>query len=680
VTTDQNHRPSKGEDPDVPRSASDERDEIDTQAAGLQREIAELRAEIRSLTSAIERARNDRALAAAPWAPVYGLAATRLHAIAATVSRIRRWRTTKSARWAVPPRAEWTPGRSLVWHVVAVGLVALAAILLRFVHLETIPYGMHGDEAMAVLEGRRTLEIGWFGVWNNMAGGFPAGFIYLAAPMVWLFGDSLLAVRYLASGLDIVAVLALYVTLRRSFGFGTAVTGSALLAVSAWHIQFSRIAFPNILWPTLVLLSCLALGEAIRRESLGWWAASGAIMALAIYSYNSHFLYLGVVGIFLAFHFMGWRGIVTVTAFGAALLTSGWVAICAVIIGCIAVIAGLRRMPRARIPDAACYLAGLTAAAAPMASFIVNNRDRYFSRGRNLSIFRTEEWTALSGLDEKVRFLFDRYWQFWVELTSNTQPDAVDGSGAAVIIPLSAMAICCAGAVLGLLRRRHPLVDLAIFTVVLMPMAAVATNDLALRRSMIIAPFIALLGGLGVVEIVRLAWTRRVFVRVATCLALVALLAHVGYRSVDGFFNRTAKSDNMQWVMSVEWVEASKFMDQLPEGSYVYVYSERWPYTHEIRAMVAPEIPGESRGDRFGENSMTIDYSKGRPVLILLGKYKDALPEFEARYPGGETRIGPPDRRSSPAPSYIAYILPATMDTGHGADLSWSASIRSRRQ
>jgi hypothetical protein len=148
---------------------------------------------------------------------------------------------------------------------------------------------------------------------------------------------------------------------------------------------------------------------------------------------------------------------------------------------------------------------------------------------------------------------------------------------------------------------------------------------------------------------------------------LIALLAHIGYRNVDGFFNQTAKSDNMQWVMSVEWVEASYFMDQLPEGSYVYVYSERWPYTHEIRALLAPDIPGESRGDRFGENSMTIDYSKGRPVIILLGKYKDALSEFEALDPGGEARIGPPDRRSTPAPSYIAYILPVTMGTVEGA-------------
>jgi hypothetical protein len=549
-----------------------------------------------------------------------------------------------------------------------VSAIMMAAILVRFINLETTPYGVHGDEAMAVQEGRRTLEVGWYGVWNFMAGGFPAGFIYLAAPMVWLFGDSLLAVRYLASGLDVLTVLALYLTLRRSFGFGTAVIGSGLLAVSAWHIQFSRIAFPNILWPAIVVLSCLVLAEAIRRESPRWWAGGGAIMALAIYSYNSHFLYMGVVGLFVVFHFLGWRGITACLAFAFAFAWSGLVLIFGAVIGGLALGAALRGLTQRKFAQAGGFVAGIAVVGAPMASFILSDPDRYFARGRKLSIFRTDEWIALSGHEDEVRYLLDRYWEFWARLTTNPYPDAVDGSGAAALIPVSAMAICGIGAILGLLRRGHPLIELSIWTVVLMPLAAVTTNDLALRRSMIIAPFVALLAGLGVVEIVRLAWSRRVVARVAVCLAMVALLAQISYCNLDGFFNHTIKSEDMRWVTSVEWVDAARFMNQLPSGSYVYVYSERWPYNHETRALLAPDTPGESRGEQFGENSTMIDYSKGHPVIILLGKYKDLLPEFEERYPGGEARIGPPDRRTTSAPSFVAYVFPVPIDSSQTPD------------
>ncbi len=55
-------------------------------------------------------------------------------------------------------RRDWQPPRPRLWDAIALLILTISGFLLRFVHLTTIPPGMHGDEAFATLLARRVMD------------------------------------------------------------------------------------------------------------------------------------------------------------------------------------------------------------------------------------------------------------------------------------------------------------------------------------------------------------------------------------------------------------------------------------------------------------------------------------------------------------------------------------------
>src|SRR6476619_3923575 len=623
-------------------------DELTAEIRNLREEIAGLRAEVSRLNETLTE-RDTAPARETGRRPAPGL-------IVSVRSRTDRWQ----ARWTAYRQRfqqEWAPG-GVRWDVLSVGVILLLAGVLRFYHLTTIPLGFHGDEATAGLEAHRIMDHGWVGVFTPASGGNPTAFYYLMVIPVWLFGNTIFAIRVLSASIDVLTVLCLYILLRRNFGWGTEVVGSALLAVSGWHIQFARIAFMNILWPLTVIIGLIALGEAVRTGSKLWWAAAGGGMALGIYAYNGHFLYLGVVALAMAWILLGWTAALAVGLIGLAYLApSVWtVGVAAIGVGAAVFIVATRH--RERLLPAAAFGAGFGIVIGPMARFILENTDVYFGRGKGVTVFRTEEWTALASHTAQLRFLGDRYVEFWNRLLLHPQLDGVAGNGSAGIVPITAVVLAGAGILLGIARRWHPLVLLATLTVLLAPFAAVASKDFAMRRAMIIAPFLAMLGGIAAAEIIRSSWNRRWLIRVAGAAVVLGVLVNIGYRNINDYFRNTATSQSTRWVLGQELVLTSTYVESLPDDAYVYLYSERWPFHYEILQFFAPDAPGETRGAPYGPDSLDIDRQQGRPVFVLLGDYQGLLDVIEEQYPGGTVFDGPALPYRPTNPTYIAYILP----------------------
>lgn len=224
------------------------------------------------------------------------------------VSRLRQERPTGSRyarplyRPRLPCRAVWVPR---LREAVSVLVVLIAAAFLRFHELSTIPAGLHGDEAITGLEGQRILDEGWIGPYSPLALGQPTGPLYLTAASVWLFGNTIFAVRAVPAFLGLLTVLAIYFLVRRHLGPSTAVIAAAMLAVMGWHIHFTRIGFPVAAWPLIVVLSVAALLEAMRTSDWRWWAAAGGITALGAYVYNAHPLVIAILGLFTLLWLIG---------------------------------------------------------------------------------------------------------------------------------------------------------------------------------------------------------------------------------------------------------------------------------------------------------------------------------------------------------------------------------------
>ena len=131
-------------------------------------------------------------------------------------------------------------------------LIILLAGALRFYKLGEVPPSLYWDEtslgynAYSILKTARD-EHGRFLPFTNFAafGDYkPPGYIYAAVPSIALFGLNEFAVRFPSAFSGILTVILAYLIAKKLFEKeAIALLTSFLLAISPWHLQFSRGAF-----------------------------------------------------------------------------------------------------------------------------------------------------------------------------------------------------------------------------------------------------------------------------------------------------------------------------------------------------------------------------------------------------------------------------------------------------
>ena len=175
-----------------------------------------------------------------------------------------------------------TPHYALAFMV----LCLLVAAALRLPDLPAAPPGLHYDEAAnAVL----ATEIGLDGqrpVFITSYTGKEVLFFYLAGALMRLVGSSVFALRLTAAFVGLLTIAAAYwlgQELLRDRRL--ALVAAALLAVSFWHVLFSRYGFRAISQPLLQALTVAALLRGLRRNQWRWLGAGGVFLGLAGYTY-----------------------------------------------------------------------------------------------------------------------------------------------------------------------------------------------------------------------------------------------------------------------------------------------------------------------------------------------------------------------------------------------------------
>ncbi len=510
------------------------------------------------------------------------------------------------------------------WDIAAfVVLLTLVGLLLRLINLTSIPTGLHGDEAIVGMEGQRILREILIDPYSPSALGQPTAPFYLAALTVWIWDNTVFAVRISAVIFGTLAIPALYLVVRRSLGVPNALLASGFLMVMGWHIHYSRIAFPLPAWPLWTILTAGVLLQAVRSGTWYWWAAAGAMSGAGIYVYNAHTLGLVVLG-----------------AFAALMLGRQWVAD-----------NDLRRLAG----SAAAFAGAVLASLLPMLWFIVNNWELYWNSIDRHSVRDTAEWKELGGPVGQLGYLIEQYGRFWVELSWSPSIDYVDATGITSVVPTGLLLLSLAGMGVALWRRREPIVWLGAMIVILMPLTTVLTEQGEMRRTLIIAPFLCMFAALGIVEL--LAIVRQRFSPILMTATVAALgLVIVSTVTVDlrNYFMVHGESETQHWVFAEEFYDASMYLQQLPDDHYVYFMAHRWSIDYEPRRFLAPDINGEDRSDEFGSFGLDVDEALGPPVFVLVGDYRPVLDALQETYPGGEVVTGSIDGR----PTFIAYHLP----------------------
>lgn len=173
--------------------------------------------------------------------------------------------------------------RHVEW-IAFVAVVVLAA-LFRFYALDSIPPGLHYDEAIDahlaqdIRAGARPVyfEQGW--------GREPLYHYLVALAMNW--ASPAIALRFTSAVLGTLFVALAFLLLRELYDWRVAAIAGAWLACSLWVMSVSRLGVRDVAVQPLAVGAMLAMQRARCKRQEAMMAAGGALLGLSLYTYQA---------------------------------------------------------------------------------------------------------------------------------------------------------------------------------------------------------------------------------------------------------------------------------------------------------------------------------------------------------------------------------------------------------
>ena len=169
--------------------------------------------------------------------------------------------------------------------------VLIIATVFRLYHLNTLPPGLHPDEAANGLDiVQRIFHHDWRVIYATN-GPREALFFYLQAVFVWAFGNTIFALRLAPALLSIATVIMVYLYTKDWFGRRTALLAAFLIAVNPWVVTIGRDGFRAGMTPLIIAAVAFLGGRAYTRQKIGYFIAAGAVFGLGFYTYTAFFMF-----------------------------------------------------------------------------------------------------------------------------------------------------------------------------------------------------------------------------------------------------------------------------------------------------------------------------------------------------------------------------------------------------
>ncbi|KKR86144.1 MAG: hypothetical protein UU34_C0020G0005 [Candidatus Curtissbacteria bacterium GW2011_GWA1_41_11] len=188
------------------------------------------------------------------------------------------------------------------------GIIMIAAAL-RLWQIGQVPASPDWDEAALGYNAYSVLKTGRdeYGTWFPMVlRSFddykPPLYMYLTIPSVAIFGLETWAVRLPSAIAGVLAVVGTYCLVLELFkSRRLALIASFLLAISPWHIQFSRIAFEANIGVTINIWAVYLFLKGLQKEKL--LMISAFLFGLGFYAYHSERIFLPLLVVILSLIF-----------------------------------------------------------------------------------------------------------------------------------------------------------------------------------------------------------------------------------------------------------------------------------------------------------------------------------------------------------------------------------------
>jgi 4-amino-4-deoxy-L-arabinose transferase-like glycosyltransferase len=497
-------------------------------------------------------------------------------------------------------------------HPLAADLLLLAFVTavagaLRLTLLGSIPFGLHPDEAQVGTDVHQILEHGWIGIYTQAALGQPAGHAYLSTPAIWLMGDTVFALRITIALVALAAVPLLYALVRISLGRTEAFFAAALLAISYWHLLYSRVAHWSITYGTVLLAVLLFMMLGLRQRRRAWFAAAGALLGLGMYTYNVYPIAVVAVAVFIA---------VLTVAHRRSLARPWWLG-----------------------AQALFWVAALVTAL-PMIVYVAD-RDVYY--WRHVDRYETQRITSSVEYREasftgRAEIIGRHLKRLAAAYTYDDQPDGIDASGLRPVFDPLSLALLAAGALIAFMRRREPMIIAALCCAFVLPLPALLQTESTMRQPVAAAPFLMVIAALPLATLWRAAQSasRRAWIRTSAATLVGAAVCGIAAQTVSDYFWDWRTSGYTRFVYHAEITSAALYLHDLPDGTYVYFISERHPLDLATVRFLAPGIEGEDRSARFGNGKLGHDLDRSRAaVVVMLGRHTGLVAGLRSAYPGG---------------------------------------------
>lgn len=183
-------------------------------------------------------------------------------------------------------------------HIILI-LIVMIGFFLRFYSLGVNPPSLNWDETSIGYNAYSILKTGHDEYGNLLPLSIrsfddykPPVYVYLAVPSVAIFGLNEFSVRLPAALFGSLAVIIMYLLVKETLsGFSfkqreaTALFSSFFLAISPWHLQFSRAAYEGNIGLFFIILATYLFFCGLKRRSMLILASLS--FAASIYSYHS---------------------------------------------------------------------------------------------------------------------------------------------------------------------------------------------------------------------------------------------------------------------------------------------------------------------------------------------------------------------------------------------------------
>ena len=147
--------------------------------------------------------------------------------------------------------------------------ILVIALFFRLYQLDSIPPGIYSDEAVNGNNALEVLDTGKPQVFYPDNNGREGLLINLTALSFKIFGVNIWSFKLIPVLAGMLGILALYLLAKEMFNWQIGALSSFFMAVSFWHVNFSRIHFRAILAPMLFtfMLYFLCVSRSMARLS-----------------------------------------------------------------------------------------------------------------------------------------------------------------------------------------------------------------------------------------------------------------------------------------------------------------------------------------------------------------------------------------------------------------------------